>query len=380
MWDLKVGNSLKILSEMEEGCVDCVVTSPPYWNLRDYHGEGDTWPEITYSPYPGGASITIPEQTAQLGSEDDPDAYIGHLLVIFREVFRVLSNEGSFYLNIGDTYLKSPCKGLPPKTLMSIPSRIKLALQADGWVLRNDIIWHKTRVLPSGAKDRFTNDHEYMFFFTKTNRDYFFDGVAVREPLKSSEFGKWRMRSGHKRKGGSVLENNEAKSAINDNSNIYRRYSVGDPEKGRNKRTVWSLCTSNFGGLHFATYPTWLVEPCIEASTSEAGKCPECGRQWRRQPDDDMLFEPACGHDLDPIPCVVLDPFAGAATTLVSAEGLRRDSIGIEISPEYAKIAEDRLAESSRENYFPWEDSYVPEQAVGDVGAMDFTDMFGDRE
>lgn len=360
-WRLEVGNSLEVLRAMREGSVDCVVTSPPYWNLREYHKDAVTWPEMEYSPYPGAEPVKLPKENVPLGNEGSIDAYIGHLVLIFRETYRVLSEEGSLYLNIGDTYTRTSGGGYKRKSLLGVPSRLKMALLADGWLLRNDIVWHKTRVLPSKAKDRFTSDHEYVFFFTKKSVGYYFDHVAVREPMRSDARMKQRMIDAVEREEGVVGKTiDDGKAANQHDSNTYRYYSVGNPEKGRNKRTVWSLCTSNFGGAHFATFPEKLVEPCVKASTSEAGKCPVCLVQWRRE-GDSHEFKPRCGHEESPVPSVVLDPFAGAGTTMRVAMQLKRDSVGIEISEEYANIIRERLAKTSREVYAPWEEGYVEE-------------------
>ena len=376
MWDLKIGNSLDVLKEIPKGSIHGAITSPPYWNLREYYGEGAHWDQVTFTPGPGSEPITVDPCFAQLGAEPDPNAYIGHLIQIFRGVYDVLHPDGTLWVNIGDTYLKSNMEGVMSKSLCGIPWRFALAMQSEGWCLRNDIIWHKTRVLPSGAKDRFTTDHEYLFFFTKKSKGYYFDNEAVKEPCKSGERDKKRMKEGWARQGGAVIDNHEPTSAIGAGSNIHAQYSVGDPDKGRNRRTTWSICPSNYRGEHFATFPKELATICIKAATSEAGACPTCLKQWVRVHEDNT-FVAGCEHDVEPVPSKVLDPFAGAGTTLLVSESLGRDSVGIEISPDYAKLVEERIHAHLLKELGPLDPDYPKEEVSVTEEEVDFASLFG---
>jgi len=284
-----IGDCLASLKSMESESVDCVVTSPPYWGLRDYGHED------------------------QLGSEPDFNQYIEKLVAVFEECHRVLKPSGTFWLNLGDTYNgrkrgntetrknaacsadnaavdKKPQQGLKNKDLIGIPWRVAFALQDSGWYLRNEIIWHKPNAMPDGAKDRLTRDHENIFLFTKNER-YFFDAEPIKEPSKY--YGDKRSQRPDSRRG----------SGMNQMS--------GDTPKMKNKRTVWSVTTKPFKGGHFAPYPHDLIEPCILAG------CPEGG--------------------------VVLDPFGGSGTTGFVAARNGRQYVLCELNPEYAAIAEDRI-------------------------------------
>jgi site-specific DNA-methyltransferase (cytosine-N4-specific) len=261
------GKAVEVARKLETGSVDCIVTSPPYYGLRDYGTDG------------------------QIGAEETPDDYIASLVSTFRELRRLLTNDGTLWLNLGDSYARgfgggSPGKksasnagsyrgrssgkkpaGLNGKDLMGIPWRVALALQADGWILRSDIVWDKTNAMPESVTDRPTKAHEYVFLFAKSPK-YHYDAQAVKE--------------------------------------------AGADGKPRNKRTVWSLPTQPFAGAHFATFPPALVEPCILAGCKPGGK--------------------------------VLDPFSGSGTTGMVARNLGRRYVGIDLNVDYLKLSlETRL-------------------------------------
>jgi site-specific DNA-methyltransferase (cytosine-N4-specific) len=259
-----VGSAQEVLRTFPENTFRCCVTSPPYWGLRDYG-----------IPY-------------QIGAEPDLSAYVENLRTVFREVRRVLTEDGTLWLNIGDAYTsgnrtwrdedkKNPARGmsyrpatpvgLKPKDLIGIPWRVAFALQEDGWYLRADIIWHKPNCQPESVKDRPTRAHEYLFMFSKA-QNYFYNHEAVKEP------------------------------------------SLTDG-KPRNRRSVWSVKTEGFPGAHFATFPAKLIEPCILAGS---------------KPGD-----------------LVLDPFFGSGTVGELALGLKRRFVGIELKEEYAALARKRL-------------------------------------
>lgn len=281
--------------------VHCCVTSPPYWGLRDY----------------GTAN--------QLGLEPTPDEYVANMVTAFREVWRVLRPEGTLWLNLGDSYatggkggggnfmemrkkgawkLRSKASGwraAPPglkhKDLVGIPWRVAFALQADGWYLRSDIIWAKPNPMPESVTDRPTKSHEHLFLLAKSPR-YYFDQDAVREPARD-----WGTRDRTNWKARDPAHNTSAPHTGGEKGNF--------AESGRNIRDVWIVATQPFPGAHFAVMPSKLVEPCIKAG------CPEGG--------------------------TVLDPFAGAGTVGLVADRLRRRFVGVELSPEFSRMAHERI-------------------------------------
>lgn len=344
------------LASLEDESVNCVVTSPPYWGLRDYGTAeweaGD--PECDHKGQPlasskntlGGGKgqrgpgykvteFSMPfkevclkcgaiRRDKQIGLEATPEGFAERLCDVFREVRRVLRKDGTLWLNLGDSYAGggrgngSPeCKqrtnvgslpdhlrnfshqvqGLKNKDLVGIPWLCAFALRADGWYLRQDIIWHKPNPMPESVTDRCTKAHEYIFLLTKSAK-YAYDSEAIREPVAESQIGRvrrdviggvsWKERNQHGEGG---------------------EYTGEDGK--RNKRSVWSITTNPYKGAHFATFPEGLVEPCIKAG------CPKNG--------------------------VVLDPFGGAGTTGLVAAKMGRGAVLIELNPEYARLAEDRI-------------------------------------
>jgi DNA modification methylase len=360
------GDVIDCLRSLPDACVQCVVTSPPYWGLRDYGVEG------------------------QIGLEPTPEAYVEKMVEVFREVKRVLRDDGTLWLNLGDSYAGSgkagnnpeyqkrhtqfgkieikermgkptPSKkiGLKPKDLVGIPWRVAFALQEDGWYLRSDIIWSKPNPMPESVTDRPTKSHEYVFLLAKQAR-YFYDADAVREAHVSVDQSPRKSGVGN---------------GLNRTDRGVGREFFGNPA-GRNRRTVWEIATQPMPEAHFATFPEALVEPCIKAGTSERGACPECGAPWRRVVErlpvtgrnenktpasahaavkcsrageshvKTVGWEPSCGcetQDGEPVPCIVLDPFGGSGTVAKVARDLGRSSISCELNPEYVEIAKKRL-------------------------------------
>jgi DNA modification methylase len=267
--------------------------------------------------------------------EATPDAFVAEMVAVFREVKRVLRDDGTLWLNLGDSYAaqggaqvkgtkqvagsqdgawngvarRAP-DGLKPKDLIGIPWRVAFALQADGWYLRSDIIWHKPNPMPESVTDRPTKSHEYIFLLTKS-ATYHYDADAIREPWSSDRDD---MRSKGVRTGtaylGSGISNSEKNGAKGDGARV-----EGDSPEGRNKRTVWTVATQPFKGAHFATFPPALIEPCILAG------CPKGG--------------------------TVLDPFGGAGTTGLVADRLGRNAVLCELNPEYATMAESRIRDEN---------------------------------
>jgi len=295
------GSCLDKLKELPKKSINTCITSPPYWGLRDY-GEGE-----------------------QLGLEDTPEKFVENLVKVFREVKRVLRDDGTVWLNLGDSYssggrnsqttptlrkkgqdeasgkqkylnnfaVRPPAiKGIKPKDLIGIPWRVAFALQQDGWYLRQDIIWHKPNPMPESVKDRCTKAHEYIFLLSK-NPKYYFNNEAIKEDAKFPD------------------SPNTPKS-IKAVDGVYSKnlQKIGANPK-RNKRSVWTITTKPFKGAHFATFPMDLIEPCVLAG------CPEGG--------------------------TVLDPFGGSGTTGIVASNHNRKAILIELSSEYIEIAKQRI-------------------------------------
>jgi site-specific DNA-methyltransferase (adenine-specific) len=254
-----------------------IVTSPPYFGQRDYDHSG------------------------QIGTEETPSEYIGALVATFREARRVLRDDGTLWLNLGDKFIGGALAGLP--------WRVALALVDDGWTLRSDIIWHKPNAMPHPVKTRPTTDHEYLFLMSKTRNSYYYDADAVREPhVTFSENSKMRGGRGHFGKKGGTPEAGKN----NGNGNLHdARWDQAFHPLGRNKRTVWSVALGKFREAHFAVFPDKLVEPCILAS------CPRGG--------------------------IVLDPFFGSGTSGLVALNTNRRFIGIEINSDYCEMAQRRL-------------------------------------
>lgn len=364
------GDVIDCLRSLPDACVQCVVTSPPYWGLRDYGVEG------------------------QIGLEPTPEAYVEKMVEVFREVKRVLRDDGTLWLNLGDSYAGSgkagnnpeyqkrhtqfgkieikermgkptPSKkiGLKPKDLVGIPWRVAFALQEDGWYLRSDIIWSKPNPMPESVTDRPTKSHEYVFLLSKRPR-YFYDADAVREEHVSVDQSPRKSGVGN---------------GLNRTDRGVGREFFGNPA-GRNRRTVWEIATQPMPEAHFATFPEALVRPCIMAGTSARGACPECGAPWRRIVEIERSDVPRCNSksagrrdcnygDSDSttlrarkivvrevgwqpsctcgteetVPCTVLDPFGGTGTVAKVARDLGRSSISCELNPEYVEIAKKRL-------------------------------------
>lgn len=302
------GNAIEVLKELPDCSVDCCITSPPYLGLRDYGVNG------------------------QIGLEKSVEAYINRLTDIFREVRRVLKNDGTLWLNIGDSYVSSNSEysNCKRKDLIGIPWLLAFALRNDGWYLRQDIIWEKPNAMPESVKDRCTKSHEYIFLFSKQSK-YYFDYEAIKEPAvgfnnivpagsKGTLRPNSRLRKGNSRtfRGGGVYTKGQS---FNNSAEIMRE-SHGNNENMtglRNKRSVWTVATQGYKEAHFATFPEKLIEPCVLAGSRYGG--------------------------------IILDPFIGSGTTAVVAKKHNRGFIGIELNSEYVKMAERRLEgdnESSR--------------------------------
>jgi DNA modification methylase len=320
---LLTGDCRQLLDAMPAASVQCCVTSPPYFGLRDYG------------------------VTEQIGLETTPDEYIAEMVAVFRKVHRVLRDDGTLWLNLGDSYpsggrkvrgydkkllaraTKSrPQDGAKPKDLLMLPARVALALQADGWWLRSDIIWHKANSMPESVTDRPTCANEHVFLLTKRPK-YFYDADAIREPMAASSMSRLAQnitkQAGSFRANGGTKTNGPMKAVgrVDKQRGHSRRHAgfndrwdamekSGQRANGANARNVWTIATMPYSEAHFATFPPALAERCIKAGT---------------RPRD-----------------TVLDPFGGAGTTGLVADRLQRDAILIELNPQYVSLARNCIA------------------------------------
>lgn len=386
-WQILEGCALDLLASMASESVQCCVTSPPYWGLRDYGvaasvwgGSKDClhrWGEVGRlhrggrsgdSPATNGRKARVERDKTRdritgafcqdcdawrgsLGLEPTPELFIEHMVLVFREVRRVLRNDGTLWLNIGDSYTDSgrgadtgstlsgtrhnqaesrktrvretSRTGLAPKNLVGIPWMLAFALRADGWILRSDIIWHKPNPMPEAVKDRPTKAHEYMFLLSKSPR-YYYDQESTLEPVSANTHA--RVSQDVAGQIGSKPANGGSRADRPMKAVGRKRQVAGEGIKAnddfhdstallvsrRNKRSVWTVTTCGYREAHFATFPPKLIEPCILAGAPRGG--------------------------------VVLDPFSGAGTTGLVCSRLDRDYIGIELKPEYAAMARRRIA------------------------------------
>ena len=398
MITILTGNVLDTLPTLPANSVQCVCTSPPYWGLRSYLPDGHA------------------DKGFELGSEATPQEYVANMVAVFREVRRVLREDGTLWLNLGDSYaggggfcatapssqpyavkarggfgsmldgrlIKGGIKakdGLKPKDLCGIPWRVAFALQEDGWWLRSEITWCKKAPMPESVTDRPTSATEKIFLLTKSAR-YFYDAEAVKEASVDPEGTAARY----------ALPFNVGKKELNGGGRPNGAHNTAGMKEWagtRNQRNFWLLSPEPYAEAHFATFPTEIPRRAILAGTSAHGACPTCGAPWERVVErgelvfgdghtrvsnrvkiDDSDFDAwsrpnglgatqipgafhpvttigfaptcTCGHE-DTVPCVVLDPFAGAGTTLMVANRLGRQAIGIELNPAYVRLTEKRL-------------------------------------
>lgn len=452
------GDCRAVLGGLAADSVHCVVTSPPYWGLRDYGVAPTVWGGDPKCRHVWGGAIAINatnhtgtarwnhtrngraelqparkrvsslrtsvEQGAfcrrcgawrgVFGLEPSVDLYVNHAVEVFRAVRRVLRPDGMLWLNLGDSYAggktgntngtgtsglkrdgrsedsrlrsiaiqgvdmaamnfrKPLSDGLKPKDLCGMPWRVAFALQADGWFLRQDIIWHKPNPMPESVTDRCTKAHEYIFLLTKSAR-YFFDAEAIKEDVTGGTHG------GASRPSTLVGRNAVTTKGGKESSGLGLDWN----EPTRNKRSVWTVSTSPFPQAHFATFPPKLIEPCILASSSERGCCAKCGAPWVRktsakssfgswtdhaddlgkgagggfgrqrkhgyletlkQPVRTIGWRPTCACRAGIVPATVLDPFGGAGTTGLVADRLGRGAVLIELGAKYVAMAKRRIA------------------------------------
>jgi DNA modification methylase len=368
------GDCIETLQKLDDKSINTCITSPPYWGLRNYNDE-----------------------EKQLGMEDTPEEFVDNLVKVFREVKRVLRDDGTVWLNLGDSYARTGGDsskkgrhwddrknnpntghnryakdiGLKPKDLVGIPWRVALALQQDGWYLRQDIIWHKPNPMPESVKDRCTKAHEYIFLLSK-NVKYYFDNEAIKEDAKFPE----GPNSAHSIRKGSDDPKMRTRIGLN---------RIGANPK-RNKRSVWTITTKPFKGAHFATFPMDLIEPCVLAGCPEK-ICVDCNTPYVRQveskrfkrnelPKDDPRYRPntyegsykdingkadagytetkdlglqkQCDCETNETKAgTVLDPFGGSGTTGIVAVNHNRHAVLCELNQEYIDLAKKRIEEQA---------------------------------
>lgn len=376
-----LGDSFERLRNIPGNSVHCVVTSPPYWGLRSYG-----------------------EEPGMIGLEPTFEEHLENLLEVFDEVKRVLRDDGTLWLNYGDAYSTKPngqkvaekvgddrafrdkpmdtTNFLKPKNLMMMPARIAIALQEQGWILRSEIIWHKPNPMPESVTDRPTSAHEKIFLFSKKAK-YYYDADAVRYKTRSISGARGSNRKRNPTDKISGIRSNEAREDLS-----------------ANLRNVLTIPVHGFTKAHFATFPPKLIKPCIKAGTSEKGVCSECGapyvRQIEKQPSSMNIrvrdakagrlksdfrgtdaateaekdsygtetsghrktlgWQPTCSCEAEVIPATVLDPSFGAGTTSLVSAKLGRNSIGIEISPEYLAIAKERILGELGPLFLKWKE------------------------
>jgi DNA modification methylase len=313
-----VGDALKQLRQLPDESVDTIVTSPPYFNLRDYHMAG------------------------QLGQEAHVDQWVAALRAVMRECRRVLAPYGSLWLNLGDAYSAGERFGAPRKSLLLGPERVARVLIADGWLLRNKVVWAKSNSLPSPVRDRLTTTHEYVYLFVK-QASYYFDLDAIRVPLVS---GGRRPRLGSRTPAPELGRLSGSRDGL---LRLSREGRSGHP-LGKNPGDVWRIGASSYRGAHFATFPAELVRRPILAGCPP-NVCIRCRSPWRRSTApvsyQDGVAQPrpfvSCGCGAPTRPGLVLDPFGGSGTVAEVARSLGRDWLLIELNPEYAELARSRL-------------------------------------
>lgn len=379
--DVLFGDCLEEMNAIPDNYLHCCVTSPPYYQLRDYGVEG------------------------QIGLEDSLEEYINKMVTVFQEVRRILRPDGTLWLNLGDTYAstqssdtkkfgneqfnknrpsREQCKipkkkvptGFKRGELMGIPWRVALALQANGWHLKSDVIWNKPNCMPESIKNRPTKSHEYVFLLSKSPQ-YYYDYFAIQEPVKESSLKRYRY---------SMNGSTPGNAYPNEKRDRPHNFNLDEGSKYKNKRSVWTIPSVAYKGPHFATFPYNLVDVCLKAGTSEYGCCSTCGSPYVRivertfVPQQDIKdleklakgsnkgsdsscnwgdyprgstittsigWESACSCPAgDPIPCIVLDPFAGSGTVGKWCRQNNRDYILIELNSDYKPLIDDSVMAS----------------------------------
>ena len=310
--EILTGNAVAMMASLPEASVDCVVTSPPYYQLRDYQVEGQIGLEPTVSDWAEG------------------------LRAIAWQVARVLKPSGAFWLNLGDSFSRHEHYGAPSKGLLLAPERLVFMLSRDGWLVRNKVIWAKTNPMPSSVRDRLSLTWEVLYLLVRSP-SYYFDLDAIREPHTSTGAKSRREPLGKPPAWAGPLAGSQ--------DGLRRARPAGLPGHplGKNPGDVWRVATRGFAGAHFATFPPELIRRPVLA-TCPALVCSDCGRAWTRvSKRGSGPVGPTCTFPASPRPGVVLDPFFGTGTVGLVARELGRDWLGIELKPEYVELAKVRL-------------------------------------
>lgn len=316
-----VGDALTELRRLPEGDIDMVLTSPPYFRLRDYGVVG------------------------QLGLEAHVDDWVRELQAVSAELARVLTSTGTLWLNLGDAYSTHDREGAPRKSLLLAPERLALHLVADGWILRNKIVWQKSNPMPTSVRDRLACTWEIVYVFARGPR-YFFDLDAARQPHTSRPSRSQTDEQSTTARPGWLGPNADGTGGL---AALKAAGRVGHV-RGKNPGDVWRLASSRYRGAHHATFPLALARRMVTLGCP-ARRCTACRTPYRHavegsDADPMSTWQPGCDCIAASQPGVVLDPFFGAATTGLAAEGLGRDWLGIELKPEFAAAGLQRLAEA----------------------------------
>jgi len=322
--EIVMGDARSVLQTFPPGCIDAVITSPPYFRLRDY-GVRD-----------------------QVGLEPSIDEWVDDLKFVFRGISRVLSPHGSVWLNLGDSFSRRSQHGAPPKSLLLGPERLACALLEEGYSIRNKVVWAKSRPMPTSARDRLTCTWEVMYLLTRS-KDYYFDLDAIRVPHRSGRFTPRSKADVYPPPGVTPDRSDPDRPGNGGLASLKQQGLPGHP-LGKNPGDVWSLPSSNFRGAHFATFPEALIERPTLASVPEK-VCRSCGSPWRRTRGTrrtQLRPRCACPHR-EARKGRVLDPFMGSGTVGVVARRHGRDYVGIELNPQFVSLARARILKTTRE-------------------------------
>ncbi len=328
-----IGDAQETLRRLPSACVDCVITSPPYFLLRNY-GVDD-----------------------QLGAETTVDTYAARLLGVCDEIARVLKPTGSFWLNLGDSYSRHARYGAAPKSLLLAPERILLGLAESGWIVRNKLVWAKPNPMPASVRDRLSSTWEPLYLLVRSER-YYFDLDVIREPHRtvrtpSRQLPKTKYSARRATWAGPF-------AGVNDGLDRAHAEGRSGHRLGKNPGDVWRIPTAGFRGAHFATFPVRLLERPILAGCPQR-VCTACGQPWRLTDGD---LRPTCPCLANWEPGLVLDPFVGAGTVAIAAEEHGRDWLGIELNPQFGELARARIeAERVKRNGRLPPEKKVPEAA-----------------
>lgn len=316
------GDALEELRRLPTATIDTVVTSPPYFRLRDYGRQG------------------------QLGLESRVEDWSGELRAVMHQIGRVLVPSGTVWLNLGDSYSVRPSEGAPRKSLLAAPERVLLGLIEDGWIVRNKLIWAKPNPIPTSVTDRLACTYEVIYLLSR-HTSYHFDLDAIRLPHRSRPKPRGGVKRPPTRRDGRppwLGPNADGDGGLDA---LHARGLAGHP-LGKNPGDVWSIATSRYRGAHFATYPVTLIERILRAGCPER-RCRRCRTPWRRPvrrlgaTATRLALRPTCACQAESEPGLVLDPFMGAGTTALAAERVGRDWLGIELNPEYIEQAMQRI-------------------------------------